>query len=365
MNGFELPSRYEMLGAFSSSDSSYDGIFVTGVKTTGIFCRPSCTAKKPHAKNVEFFATPRDALFAGFRPCKRCRPLEFGSPRPDWLHSLLDSIEADPSRRWHDADLRELGLHPDRIRRWFKKHHGMTFQAYSRARRLGKALGQLQLGADVIESAYDNGFESLSGFNEAIRRAHGTSPTGLRDRTILVCTRIPTPLGPMIACADDTALCLLEYADRRQLETQLQRTQKRLDAVLVPGGNQILEAVAEELVAYFAGKLNIFSVPLMLKGTPFQESVWESLCKIPYGKTVSYAYVAEQIGNPAAVRAVARANGDNRIAIIVPCHRVIGKDGSLTGYGGGLWRKRRLLNIESGQLVLGDTLATSADHFDS
>ncbi|TDI71704.1 MAG: bifunctional transcriptional activator/DNA repair protein Ada [Bacteroidetes bacterium] len=348
-----------MIRAFESRDPSYDGIFITGVKTTGIFCRPTCSAKKPLVQNVEFFVSPRDALFAGFRPCKRCRPMEASDRPPVWLTPLLEKIEIDPSERWRDRDLRELGLPPDRVRRWFKKHHKMTFHAYSRARRLGAALGQIQLGNGVASAAFDAGYESLSGFSDAVRRIHGTTPSSLRKSRTLWTTRIPTPLGPMIACATNETLCLLEFADRRMLETQLKRTQKILGAVLVPGENDILFGISKELEAYFEGRLTAFLTPLELKGTPFQEDVWRQLLKIPFGTTTSYASIAESIGNPKAVRAVARANGDNRMAIIIPCHRVIGKDGTLTGYGGGLWRKRRLLDLETGQLVLGEELESS------
>jgi len=361
MKTIELPNRTEMMRAFEARDASYDGVFVTGVKTTGIFCRPTCPARKPLVQNIVFFATPREAVVAGFRPCRRCRPLETAGACPDWLAPLVDAVEDEPGRRWKDEDLRRMGLAPDRVRRWFKKEYGLTFQGYSRVRRLGNAIGRLQVGDGVAQSAFDGGYESLSGFNDAVRRIHGSPPSGLRDARTLLATRIPTPLGPIVACADDEALCLLEFADRRMLNTQLRRIQKRFDAVVVPGRNDVLSGVAAELDRYFSGTLTSFATPLRLNGTPFQESVWRALLEIPYGKTVAYSFIAERIGQPEAVRAVARANGDNRIAIIVPCHRVIGKDGSLTGYGGGLWRKKRLLDLERGQLTLGDELSSSPD----
>jgi len=235
----------------------------------------------------------------------------------------------------------------------------MTFQAYNRARRLGTAMGQLQLGCEVTTAAFENGFESLSGFNDAVKRQHDMTPSSLREARKLSTTRLPTPLGPMLACASDDALCLLEFADRRMLETQLKRTQKALQAILVPGDNHVLQLVAKELDSYFSGRLQDFTVPLETKGTPFQETVWNELLKLAYSTTTSYGAIAERIGRPTAMRAVARANGDNRIAIIIPCHRVIGKDGTLTGYGGGLWRKRRLLDLEMGQLSLEDTFVES------
>jgi len=170
-------------------------------------------------------------------------------------------------------------------------------------------------------------------------------------------TELSTPLGPMIAGATDEALCLLEFADGRRAEAQLERVAKRLGAAAehgttpgaVVGESPIAEPLAAELARYFAGELREFTVPLHAAGTAFQEAVWAELLAIPYGATRSYGEQARRLGRPDAVRAVARANGDNPIAILVPCHRVIGADGSLTGYGGGLWRKRRLLELESGQ----------------
>jgi len=150
----------------------------------------------------------------------------------------------------------------------------------------------------------------------------------------------------MIACATDRALCLLEFPDRRMLETQLRRLQRGLSCLFVPGTNSILEEAAAEVGAYFAGELREFRVPIAPQGTPFQREVWRGLREIPYGVTASYAELADRLGRPKAVRAIAQANGRNPVAIIVPCHRVIGSDGSLTGYGGGLWRKKRLLELE-------------------
>src|SRR5438128_9389234 len=146
METMTLPSREEMLAAVMSRDAGYDGVFVTAVSTTGIFCRPSCTAKKPLPAHVAFYPTAQQALIAGFRPCLRCRPLEAAGETPEWLRPLLAEVEDDPTRRWRDADLRRLRLNPDRVRRWFLARHAMTFQAYTRACRLGLALGRIREG---------------------------------------------------------------------------------------------------------------------------------------------------------------------------------------------------------------------------
>ena len=154
-------------------------------------------------------------------------------------------------------------------------------------------------------------------------------------------------MGPMLAGATDEGICLLEFVDRKMLETQLSRLKRVLSAEFVPGSNRHFEALSKQVYEYFAGKLKEFSLPLVLQGTPFQQEVWKALQMIPYGETRSYSEQAEVIGKPKALRAVAKANGDNRISIIIPCHRVIGKDGALVGYGGGLWRKKFLLDHES------------------
>lgn len=342
-----LPPRDEMIRAFLRRDTSYEGIFITGVRTTGIFCRPACTARKPAKKNVQFFATPRDALLAGFRPCKRCRPLEPEGTTPHWVQGLLREVDREPSRRWRDEDLRAIGLSPSRVRRWFRQHHGMTFHAYSRARRLGTALGQIQQGETVTRAAFESGYDSLSGFNDAFRRLVGDPPTRRKGAPLMQVTRIPTPLGPMVAGASDEALFLLEFADRRMLPRQLRTLHRRLGCVFAPGDNAVLARTAEQVDLYFRGETGTPDIPLDAPGTPFQETVWAALREIPYGATASYAELATAIGEPSAVRAVANANGANRIAIAIPCHRIIGSDGKLTGYGGGLWRKRRLLELET------------------
>jgi len=335
-----------MVEAFLRRDVTFDGVFVAGVHTTGIFCRPTCPAKKALPENLSFFSTPRDALHSGYRPCQRCRPLESSGTPPQWLRPLLAEVEVDPSRRWTDEDVRSKGLSPERVRRWFKAHHGMTFQAFHRARRLGAALGQVKTGRSVSRAAFEAGYDSLSGFQEAFRRYFGDSPTHLDDTTVVCVSRITTPLGPMLVGATDDALCLLEFVDRRMLPAQIKRIRSRLRAVFVPDTNTIVRGVEQEVAAYFAGSLRAFDSPLEPCGTDFQVSVWESLGQIPYGETRSYADVARSVGRPAAVRAVGSANGMNAIAVIVPCHRVVGADGKLVGYGGGLWRKQRLLDLE-------------------
>lgn len=341
-----LPARAEMLRAFEQRDETYDGIFVTGVKTTGIFCRPTCVARKPRPENLEFFASAKAALFAGYRPCRRCRPIRPSGAAPSWLEPILAEVEKDPTARIRDADLRRRGLTPETVRRWFQREHGMTFQAYQRARRMGRALDALRRGENVTGTAFETGFESLSGFNAAFSRFAGKAPSRSRDAEPVSVRRVLSPLGPLVVAATESALVMLEFADRPMLEKQIDTLARRLGGVVVPRTNDILARAEDELSRYFEGSLREFTVPLHAPGTPFQEAVWRVLRTIPYGQTRSYAEQARLIGRPTATRAVARANGDNRIAIIIPCHRVVGADGSLTGYGGGLQRKKFLLDLE-------------------
>lgn len=346
-----LPPLETMYRAFLERDSQFEGVFFTGVKTTGIFCRPTCRAKKPKPENVTFFRSTKEALDYGFRPCRVCRPMEPSPATPDWVRELTSELTGTEAAKLTDAELRERGLDPAAVRRWFKRTHGMTFHAYARQLRINRAYSTIRGESSVTESAFDSGYESLSGFSEAFKRSTGFTPSESRQRTVIAISRVPTPLGPMVAGAVGDKLCLLEFADRPMLETQLKRVRCTFEAELISGADPLFERVETELAEYFAGSRTTFTIPLEISGTPFQQAVWTVLRNIPYGETRSYSEQAEAISRPGAVRAVARANGDNRIAILVPCHRVIGNDGSLTGYGGGLWRKRYLLELEDPRLT--------------
>jgi len=347
----ELPDKDVMYRALVEKNSEFEGIFFVGVKTTGIFCRPTCRARKPKAENVEFFSTTRESLLHGYRPCKICDPMGFSGDSPDWMKSVLKKIKEDQSERIKDQDLREMGVDPNRVRRWYKKNHGMTFQSYLRTLRISEAFGRIRHGEKVIDTAFGSGYDSLSGFTDTFKKTTGFSPKKSSEKNIIMITRILSPLGPMLAGANEEGICLLEFIDRRMLETQLKRVKKYFKADLVPGESRFFSQLHNELKEYFEGNLKKFTVPLSIVGTDFQKKVWTVLMTIPYGETRSYMDQAVAVGNPKAVRAVAGANGDNAIGIIIPCHRVIGSDGKLVGYGGGLWRKKYLLELESGQNI--------------
>lgn len=241
-----LPDETEMYRLMAIRDPEADGRFYVAVRTTGVFCRPTCPSRTPLPRNVEFHATPWDALVAGFRPCRRCWPM--GRPN---------------------------------------------------------------------------------------------------ENQQLTVTRIDTPLGTMVAAAVDDGLVVLDFADRRAARTALRNASRRLRAIPTIRRHRHLDTLHTQLDEYFAGARTTFDLPLAPRGTAFEESVWSWLRTIPPGQTRTYAEGATAVGRPQAVRAIGRANGANPLAIVVPCHRVIGSDGDLTGYGGGLWRKQALLDLES------------------
>lgn len=343
-----LPPANVMYAAVKRRDASFVGVFVVAVRTTGVFCRPGCTARTPRRENVEFFADARAALRRGYRPCRRCRPLDSAGEHPEWVRRLLDLVDDRRDERWTAARLRAEGVEPARAARYFRRTFGMTFQAYARSRRIASAARELRTGKPVGWVAIRSGYESESGFRDAFRRQFGDSPTRTREcgNGELAAQPIATPLGELLAVSADQGVCLLEFADRRALRSQLATLRRRVPGPVIHADHPHLSALRAQLAEYFAGARRDFDVPILTRGTPFQEQVWAALRRIPVGQTRSYAEIARQVGRPTAVRAVARANGQNRLAILIPCHRVIGSNGALTGYGGGLWRKQWLLAHE-------------------
>jgi AraC family transcriptional regulator of adaptative response/methylated-DNA-[protein]-cysteine methyltransferase len=336
----------EYYQALLAKNAEYEGVFYVGVTTTGVFCRPTCPARKPKFEHCEFYATAQEALLASFRPCKRCRPLSHPKQVSELIQLLVKAVEDNPEKRWTDQDFKTLSIDASTARRQFQKRFGMTFVAYARARRMGLAMKQIRSGDAVIDAQLSTGYESSSGFRDAFSRIMGAAPTKSTQQIILKAAWLDTPLGPMLAIADEEKLYLLEFVDRRGLEGEIERLRKRTKAAIVPGETQAIHSIECELKAYFSGDCIAFKTPLFLLGSPFQKRVWEELKKIPCGETLSYGELAVAIGNPSAFRAVAQANGANQFALVIPCHRVINANGELGGYGGGLMRKQWLLNHE-------------------
>lgn len=334
--------------AFLNEDKTYEGTFFVGIKTTGIFCRPTCSARKPKFENCEFFNNVQDALAASYRPCMRCCPLLHPGQVSALVQTLIEAVEANPEKRWRKSDFVKLSMDESTVRRQFKKRFGMTFIKYARARRMGLAIKQIQNGDSVISAQLDSGYESSSGFRDAFAKMMGTSPTkfGKRDTIILKSAWIDTRLGTMLTIADEEALYLLEFVDRRNLELEVERLRMKLNATIIPERTKITQQIEDELQRYFEGILKEFKTPFCLLGTPFQKRVWSELMCIPYGQTRSYNDQAKAIGKETSCRAVANANGANQLAIIVPCHRIINSNGALGGYSGGINRKKWLIAHE-------------------
>ena len=345
---FDLPDSRTLYQALLDRDAAYEGRAYVGVTSTGIFCRLTCPARKPKYENCRFHATPGDCIEAGFRACKRCKPLAAAAGDDPMVRDLLARLEARPAYRWGEGDLLRLGLDPSTVRRAFKRHFGMTFLEMARQRRLREGFTALKAGEPVIAAQIDAGFESASAFRAAFAKLVGIAPGAFRRDALLLADWIDTPLGAMIAISCAHQLHLLEFADRKALPREVAKLQKAQPGGLGFGRPAPTGQIAEELRHFFAGEGADFRTPLALHGTAFEREVWRYLLTIPAGETRSYSQIARELGRASATRAVARANGSNQLALVVPCHRVLSADGSLTGYGGGLWRKQRLIEIETG-----------------
>ena len=342
----------EYYTAFLRRDFNFEGVFFVGIKTTGIFCRPTCAARKAKFENCEFFSSAQEALIASYRPCKRCKPLSHGGVFTDIIEQLINKVEENPAKRWKNKDFEALLTNAVAARRSFKQKFGMTFVQYARARRMGLAFQQIRQGGTVIDSQLELGYESASGFRDAFSKIMGMVPSKATtsETVVLKASWVDTLLGPMLAIADNEKLYLLEFADRRGLEKEIETLRKRHKAAIIPGETSAITTIKKELADYFSGKLKVFQTPLHIVGSTFQKQAWQALQKIPYGETRSYLTQAKVIGNEKAFRAVANANGANQFAIVIPCHRIIQHNGDLGGYGGGKARKEWLILHEKQNL---------------
>ena len=263
-------SRVEMEAAFARRDKAYDGLFYVCVRSTGIFCRPSCPARKPLPRNTDFLTSVRDALLAGYRPCKRCRPLDANGRPPQWVSDLLYALARAPGERLSDDELRAR-IEPARARRYFRSNYGMSFQAYCRHCSWDRHWPTC--GRDATEPDGASTGLNPSGFRDAFRRTFGGPPGRRRMLDTLVSSRLESPVGYLEVAANSEGICLLEFEDRRALPTQWKVLARRFGTPVVPGRNEHIERLADELARYFAGELREFTVPLVIRGTPFQNAL--------------------------------------------------------------------------------------------
>lgn len=336
--------------AVCERDGEHDGAFVFAVITTGVYCRPSCPARRPRRENVRFFALGREAEAAGFRACKRCRPNDMSKAQRDALavEAACRLIEAAPTPPTLEDIAAHVGLSAFHFHRIFKEHTGITPRAFGEAARARRAATALASQGGVAAAAFDAGFGSLSQFYDSAAARFGLAPAAVAAGApgeVIVTAAAPTPLGVAVAGFSRRGLAALVLADdaaagRAELETRFAR------ALIVDGGAPFA-ALMTEVAAAVGEPQKASELPLDIRGSAFEERVWQALRKIPIGSTQTYGEVAAAIGAPGAHRAVARACAHNAIAIAIPCHRVVRADGSLAGYRWGVERKRALLESEA------------------
>lgn len=330
--------------AVQRRDRSFDGQFVTGVLSTGIYCRPSCAARHPARKNVRFFASGAEARAAGLRACKRCLPDDVSRDEAAVL-AAIDAIKTSAGRPLLADLAATVGYSPTHFQRVFTRATGLSPAAYSRALREERARDALSGGGRVTDAVYDAGFEAPSRFYDSMQGRLGMRASAWRDGGRGVTIRwavAQTSLGPMLVAATDKGVCRLSFA-----EGEAELAARFPHAELLAGGEEFA-ALLQQVVGAVEQPGTANDIPLDVKGTAFQEAVWAQLRAIPPGETRSYAQIAAAAGNPKAVRAAGSANGANNVAVLIPCHRVVRSDGSLGGYAYGLEIKRELLERERG-----------------
>ena len=334
--------------AVQTKDARFDGAFVFGVKTTGIFCRPSCSSKPAKRENVEFFDGLERAEYSGFRACLRCKPKQTNrvDPQIEMVMRALDIIAADTEISLDELS-RHLDLSPSHFQRTFKLIVGVSPKKYAGVKRVERFKDELRGGSDVVTAMYEVGYGSSSRLYEKAAENLGMTPAvykkggkGMNINFVIT----DCELGKMLVAKTSRGICSVTFGDnvvgmREDLEKEFPNAEIAQDA-------EGLKNAVDAILKYLAGKSKRLALPLDLKATVFQMQVWDFLKKIPYGETRSYTEVAEAIGDEKKVRAVAQACAKNRVAVVIPCHRVVASDGKLSGYRWGVERKRKLLENE-------------------
>jgi AraC family transcriptional regulator of adaptative response/methylated-DNA-[protein]-cysteine methyltransferase len=343
------PAEDRRWHAVTARDSAHDGEFVFAVSTTGVYCRPSCPARRPRRENVTFFLRPEQAEQAGFRACLRCRPRSLGgNPQSDWAKGVCRYIEQHLDEA---ITLEQLGKafqqSPFHLQRRFKAAIGISPREYADSCRLRLLKRNLQAGDNVTRAMYDAGYGSSSRLYERTSSQLGMTPDKYRRGAIAATIRYAisdSPLGRLLVAATDKGVCSIQFA--RSDGELLEGLKREFPFAVRKRDEGALQAWTEALLAKMTGKELDAALPLDIRATAFQRRVWTYLQSIPFGATRSYSQVAKAIGQPSASRAVARACATNPVAVAIPCHRVVREDGSISGYRWGVERKKALLEME-------------------
>lgn len=340
--------------AVMARDPQADGQFYYAVTSTGIYCRPSCTSRLPRLENVKFFSTPIAAETAGFRACQRCKPNQQGvsdAYAEKIIHAcrLLESNESTPSL----AELASaVGLSKDYFQRIFKRVTGLTPKAYAQAQRAQKLRDQLAEGASVTDAIFAAGYNANSRFYTESNEVLGMTASAYRSGATNVQIRFAVgqcSLGAILVAQTERGICAILIGD--EPEPLVEDLQNRFPNADFIGGDKAFEKLVAEVIGFVEAPGLGLNLPLDIRGTAFQQRVWQALREIPAGTTASYTEIANRIGAPKAFRAVALACAANAIAVAIPCHRVVRNDGGLSGYRWGVERKRILLETEHEQAV--------------
>ena len=345
------PARHEeRWQAVKRRDSALDGKFVFAVRTTGIYCRPSCASRPAKRENVSFFPTGAEAEKAGYRACKRCRPEKLGTPDPQMqaVKRACERIETAEEAPKLAELAASAGLSPYHFHRVFKAITGVTPKAYAAETRARRAADKLRTAETVTEAIYDAGFNSSSRFYENTDARLGMTPGAVRRGGAGVVIRFAVgeaSLGAVLVAATDKGVCAISLGD--DPDALVRALQDRFPRAVLKGGDAEFERMVAEVVGLVEAPGQRLDLPLDIRGTAFQQKVWAALQAIPPGKTATYTEIARAIGQPTAVRAVAQACGANPLAVAIPCHRVVRADGDLSGYRWGVERKRKLIDREA------------------
>jgi AraC family transcriptional regulator of adaptative response/methylated-DNA-[protein]-cysteine methyltransferase len=357
-NQQQITSRSEqMWNAVMARDNANDGQFVFAVRSTRIYCRPSCPARRPRRDQIQFFLLPEAAENAGFRACLRCRPraLPITDPALGLVAQVCRAIDAAVSEPMTLTNLSaQTGVSPHHLQRTFKRMMGITPREYAEAGRLAQFKSSVRKGASVTTALYDAGYGSSRALYEKSAAQMGMTPAVYRcggEGMVIGYAVVASPLGRLLVAATAKGVCAVTLGDSDiELEAALH---DEYPAAEIAHDDRVIETAAAAIIEHLNGKRPDLKLPLDIQATAFQRQVWQALQEIPYGSTTSYSDIAERIGRPNAVRAVARACATNRVALVIPCHRVVGKDKKLTGYRWGVERKGKLLEREKAKTISG------------